>query len=123
MTRKQQLEQELAEIKKQEAAEEDRKERQSLLDQGFYAPLKRGKIKSTIWYLSEYDFKEISDGYYTARQILGDPTFKKDDEVVLINCQGDKRWYKKQENENYFYIEDNEYGIDEHNLEFIQMLP
>jgi hypothetical protein len=119
MTRKQQLENELAEIKKLEEAEAESRNHQSLIDKKLYVPLKRGKITSTIWYLTEYDFKEISDDFYTASQILGKPTFRKGDEVVLIDCQGDKRWFKKQENKDYLYIEDEEYGIAENNLEYI----
>lgn len=117
--RKKQLEEELKEIQRQEAIDIEKKERQDLLDKGFYTPLKSGKITSTIWYCSEYDFKEISDGYYTSGQILGAPNFKKGDEVVLINCQGCKTWYKKQDNGDYLYIDENEYGIEEGDLEFI----
>lgn len=119
MTRKQQLEHELAEIRKQEKAEVESKNGQRLIDAGLYVPLKKGKITSTIWYITEYDFREISNDFYTASQILGKPTFRKGDEVVLIDCEGDKRWFKKQENEDYLYIEDEEYGIAENNLEYI----
>jgi hypothetical protein len=116
MTKKEQLEQELAEIKRQEQEAKENAERQKLLDSGFYKPLAHGKVARNLWYVSEYSFKEIDDGFYDI-SVLGSPEFKKGAKVVLINCQGEKKWFNEQADNNYFYIEDDEYGLPENEAE------
>lgn len=116
MTRKQQLEQELAEIKRQEQEIKENAEKQKLLDSGFYKPLCYGMVVRNLWYISEYSFREMADGFYDIG-VLGTPEFKKGAKVVFIDCQGEKKWFNEQPDNNYFYIEDHEYGLPESEAE------
>ena len=120
-TEKEKLLKKLKQIQEIEKKEKEDKERQELIHKGFYSPLKKGVIIKSCWFLTEYSFEEIDDGWYGVNDILGKPDFKKGTEVVLINCQGELKWFPVQDDNDYFYIEDNECGLEE-NSPFVNEL-
>lgn len=102
------------EVEEQEALEKEKKDRTDAHNKGYYKPLKSAIVKHNIYYCSEYDFAEIGDGdWYRVDEILGEPTFKKDAEVVLIAAGEDfQNWYLKREDNDYYCIDENECGME-----------
>ncbi len=107
------LEFELQQKKEELLKLEHKKEVEDKLKQGLYVPLKTARILKNIWYISDGDFREISDGWYTASEFLGNPTFKRNDPIVLLKIDdNDYRWYPYNGlQHDYYGIENDEYGI------------
>jgi hypothetical protein len=88
--KKAELEKLRLDIQKEEAEQKRILETQKNESLGLFKPLESAIVKNNIWYLSERSFQEIGDGeWYTASQILGSPTLKKGDRVVLMRIYED----------------------------------
>ena len=115
------LESELQRKKEELLLLEHKQEVDEKVKQGLYVPLKTARIIKNMWYISENQFNEISNGWYTASEFLGSPTFKRNDPIVLLKIDdNDYRWYPFNGlTHDYYGIEDNEYGIssDYENIE------
>lgn len=110
------LENELAKIKREEEEFEFEKLKKSALKAGYYIPLATGRIENDIWRKGERDFEEIGDDYYTVDEILGEPDFRENEEVVQISTPSyGLVWAKKQQDNDYYLIDENEPCLDDSN--------
>lgn len=79
-------------LEQEEFIEKEKKEIAEAISSGLFKPLKRAKLKKDLWYISEYTFEEVSSDWYTAQEILGEPQFKKDDSLVLIQTNNENSY-------------------------------
>lgn len=101
MTRKEKLQKELDEILAKEKAEQEVALLAAIKKSGVFQTFAEGTITRNLYWWDENSGKEIADGeYLTASEILGSPSFKKGEKVLLI-ADGDEetgkicsyRWY------------------------------
>lgn len=93
MTKKEQLQKELAAIEAAERLEKERKEEEARIASGEGEIFAEGILTKSLWWWGENSGSEISDGeYLTASEILGRADLKKDQKMVLIMEDGDYFW-------------------------------
>jgi len=123
LRQKKEIDEALQAIAAKEREEEELAEKEAMMANGLFIPLRYAIVKEDIYWCSG-DERIQSHGYGTARRFLRGPSFESGDSLVLIKDSTNQLiWVPFQENGDYTESEDDSHIPNDKIYDMLELLP